>query len=80
MFEDLSEKLEATFARLRGRGVLSEADIREGLREVRRELLEAMPPAIPVGLPVASLSGGQAPTWCSSTRASRFQSIPTGVA
>src|SRR6202047_4649217 len=41
MFEDLSEKLEATFARLRGRGVLSEADIREGLREVRRVLLEA---------------------------------------
>jgi len=41
MFEDLSEKLEATFARLRGRGVLSEADIKEGLREVRRVLLEA---------------------------------------
>src|SRR5688500_3535657 len=41
MFEDLSEKLEATFARLRGRGTLSEADIKEGLREVRRVLLEA---------------------------------------
>src|SRR5258706_12585951 len=41
MFEDLREKLEARFARLRGRGVLSEADIREGLREVRRVLLEA---------------------------------------
>src|SRR5882757_7599559 len=41
MFEDLSEKLEATFARLRGRGVLTEADIREGLRQVRRVLLEA---------------------------------------
>src|SRR6476661_4746552 len=41
MFEDLSEKLEATFARLRGRGVLSEADIKDGLREVRRVLLEA---------------------------------------
>src|SRR6478609_3795793 len=41
MFEDLSEKLEATFARLRGRGVLSEAEIKEGLREVRRVLLEA---------------------------------------
>src|SRR5258705_40403 len=41
MFEDLSEKLEATFARLRGRGVLSEADIKEGLRKVRRVLLEA---------------------------------------
>src|SRR6267142_3639431 len=41
MFEDLSEKLEATFARLRGRGVMSEADIKDGLREVRRVLLEA---------------------------------------
>jgi signal recognition particle subunit SRP54 len=41
MFSELSEKLEATFARLRGRGVLSDADIKEGLREVRRVLLEA---------------------------------------
>jgi signal recognition particle subunit SRP54 len=41
MFTELSEKLEATFARLRGRGVLSEADIKDGLREVRRVLLEA---------------------------------------
>jgi signal recognition particle subunit SRP54 len=41
MFDELSEKLEATFARLRGRGVLSEAEIKEGLREVRRVLLEA---------------------------------------
>jgi signal recognition particle subunit SRP54 len=41
MFEDLSEKLEATFARLRGRGVLTEADIKEGLREVRRRQLPA---------------------------------------
>jgi signal recognition particle subunit SRP54 len=41
MFAELSEKLEATFARLRGRGVLTEADIKEGLREVRRVLLEA---------------------------------------
>ncbi|MBP7550105.1 MAG: signal recognition particle protein [Gemmatimonadaceae bacterium] len=41
MFAELSEKLEATFAKLRGRGVLTEADIKEGLREVRRVLLEA---------------------------------------
>jgi len=41
MFDELSEKLEATFARLRGRGVLTESDIKEGLREVRRVLLEA---------------------------------------
>ena len=41
MFDELSEKLEQTFARLRGRGVLTDADIKEGLREVRRVLLEA---------------------------------------
>jgi len=41
MFEQLSENLEGVFSRLRGRGVLSEADIKEGLREVRRVLLEA---------------------------------------
>ncbi len=41
MFDQLSEKLEKAFARLRGRGVLTEADIKDGLREVRRVLLEA---------------------------------------
>jgi signal recognition particle subunit SRP54 len=41
MFDELSENLEAAFARLRGRGVLTEADIKDGLREVRRVLLEA---------------------------------------
>lgn len=41
MFTELSEKLEATFAKLRGRGVLTEADIKDGLRDVRRVLLEA---------------------------------------
>jgi signal recognition particle subunit SRP54 len=41
MFEQLSESLEGVFAKLRGRGVLTEADIKEGLREVRRVLLEA---------------------------------------
>jgi signal recognition particle subunit SRP54 len=41
MFTELSEKLEATFSRLRGRGVLTDADIKEGLRDVRRVLLEA---------------------------------------
>src|SRR6476646_7167557 len=41
MFDELSEKLDAVFARLRGRGVLTEADIKEGMREVRRVLLEA---------------------------------------
>ena len=41
MFDELSEKLDAVFTRLRGRGVLNESDIKEGLREVRRVLLEA---------------------------------------
>ena len=41
MFEELSDKLESAFSRLRGRGVLTESDIKEGLREVRRVLLEA---------------------------------------
>src|ERR1700733_4227881 len=41
MLNELREKREATCARLRGRGVLTEADIKEGLREVRRVLLEA---------------------------------------
>ena len=41
MFDELSEKLEQTFARLRGRGVLTDADIKDGLREIRRVLLEA---------------------------------------
>ena len=41
MFDELSEKLDKVFARLRGRGVLSDGDIKDGLREVRRVLLEA---------------------------------------
>ena len=39
MFDELSEKLANTFAKLRGRGTLSEADIKDGLREVRSVLL-----------------------------------------
>lgn len=41
MFEDLSNKLDGVLRRLRQRGVLTEPMIREGLREVRRVLLEA---------------------------------------
>ncbi|MDY6851925.1 MAG: signal recognition particle receptor subunit alpha, partial [Thermodesulfobacteriota bacterium] len=41
MFESLSEKLNETFRKLKGRGKLSEANIKEGLREVRLALLEA---------------------------------------
>lgn len=40
-FESLSEKLSAAFKRLRGKGRLSEADIKEAMREVRLALLEA---------------------------------------
>ncbi|MEJ5358701.1 MAG: signal recognition particle protein [Desulfobacterales bacterium] len=41
MFEQLSEKLESVFKKLRGHGRLTEANIEEGLREVRLALLEA---------------------------------------
>ena len=40
-FEGLTEKLTATFKRLRGKGRLTENDVREGMREVRLALLEA---------------------------------------
>ena len=40
-FEGLSEKLNAAFKRLRGKGRLTEADVREAMREVRLALLEA---------------------------------------
>ena len=40
-FEGLTEKLSAAFKRLRGKGRLTEADIREAMREIRMALLEA---------------------------------------
>ncbi|MBE6914603.1 MAG: signal recognition particle protein [Ruminococcaceae bacterium] len=40
-FESLSEKLSAAFKKLRGKGRLSEADVKEAMREVRLALLEA---------------------------------------
>ena len=40
-FESLSEKLSASFKKLRGKGRLTEADIKEAMREVRLALLEA---------------------------------------
>ena len=40
-FEGLSEKLNAVFKNLRGKGRLTEADVRTGMREVRLALLEA---------------------------------------
>jgi len=41
MFEELSEKLDSVLGRFRQRGLLTEDQVREGLREVRRVLLEA---------------------------------------
>ena len=40
-FEGLSDKLGAAFKKLRGKGKLSEADVKEAMREVRLALLEA---------------------------------------
>jgi signal recognition particle subunit SRP54 len=48
MFDSLTERLSSVFDRLSGRGVLSEKDVDEALREVRVALLEA-----DVALPVA---------------------------
>ena len=40
-FEGLTDKLQAAFKKLSGKGKLSEADVREAMREVRMALLEA---------------------------------------
>ena len=48
MFDTLSDRLGSVFDRLRGRGALTEADVRSAMREVRGALLEA-----DVALPVA---------------------------
>lgn len=40
-FEGLSEKLQGVFKKLKGKGVLTEADINEAMREVKLALLEA---------------------------------------
>ncbi len=40
-FEGLSEKLNAAFRRLRGKGRITEADVKEAMREVRLALLDA---------------------------------------
>src|SRR5262245_10438734 len=41
MFEGLTRSLTETFKKLRGRGRISEANVKDGLREVRKALLEA---------------------------------------
>lgn len=40
-FENLTEKLSATFRKLRGKGRLSEADVKEAMKEIKMALLEA---------------------------------------
>ena len=40
-FESLTEKLSAAFKKLRGKGRLTEADVKEAMREIRLALLEA---------------------------------------
>ena len=40
-FEGLTEKLNSAFKRLRGKGRLTEADVKEAMREIRMALLEA---------------------------------------
>ncbi len=41
MFENLTDRLEGVFKKLRGHGILTEENIREAMREVRMALLEA---------------------------------------
>ena len=41
MFDNLSDRLGNVFDRLKGRGALSESDVREAMREIRIALLEA---------------------------------------
>jgi len=41
LFESLADKLNATFKKLRGKGKLTEADIKEAMREVKLSLLAA---------------------------------------
>ena len=40
-FENLADKLSQTFAKLRGKGKLTESDIKVAMREVKLALLEA---------------------------------------
>ena len=50
MFENLSDRLEGIYKKLKGRGVLKEADVDEALHEIRVALIEA-----DVSLPVICL-------------------------
>lgn len=41
MFESLSDRLQTVFQKFSGKGILTEADVREGMKQVRLALLEA---------------------------------------
>src|SRR5437762_3160166 len=41
MFNDLTQKLDQVFKKLRGQGKITESNVAESLREVRRVLLDA---------------------------------------
>ena len=41
MFESLSERLQSTFKKIKGQGKLTEKNISDSLRDVRRAFLEA---------------------------------------
>ena len=40
-FESLSDKIQSAFKKLRGKGKVSEKDLKEAMREVKMALLEA---------------------------------------
>ena len=41
MFESLSKKIDGVFSKLRSKGVLSEENIKDSLKEIRAALLDA---------------------------------------
>ena len=45
MFQSLSDRLGQVFEKLTKRGALTEADVNEAMREVRRSLIEADVPS-----------------------------------
>ena len=46
MFENLSEKLERSFKILKGEGKITEINVAETLKEIRRALIDALVPYI----------------------------------
>ena len=74
MFESLSERLGGVFERLRGRGALTEEDVRAAMREVSVALLEAdvaLPVVRAVVDQVTAKAGGQARPRCAGGHAGR---------